>query len=89
MQTTSTNQTAALVYADVGSIHSLVVPKPMQLGDGDCVQYADIKHHRTSELHSREYNSHTGMLPQLPIIIMHVILYTVSNPTYCIYIHLF
>ena len=63
----STDQTAVLVYADVGSTLSRN-PKAntnvsLQLDD-DCVQYADLKHHQTSEIHQRECNSHTGMLPQ-------------------------
>ena len=87
----SSDQTAVLVYADVGFTLSRS-PKDntnisLQLGD-DCIQYADIKHHQTSELRSRECNSHTGMLPQLPIT-LHVILYTVSNPTHCIHTLIF
>ena len=67
----STDQTAALVYADVGSTLShnpkAKVNISLQLDD-DCIQYADLKHHQTSELYSRECNSHTGMLPQLTIL---------------------
>ena len=69
----SMDQTAALVYADVGSTLSRN-PKAnanisLQLDD-DCVQYVDLKHHQTSELHQRECNSHIGMLPgpQLTIL---------------------
>ena len=60
------DQTAALVYADVGSTLSrnpnTNVNISLQLDD-DCVHYADLKHHQTPELHQKECNSHTGMVP--------------------------
>ena len=64
----STDQTAALVYADVGSTLSRRNPNTantnisLQLED-DRVQYADLKHHQTPELRQNECNSHTGMVP--------------------------
>ena len=63
----SMDQMTALVYADVGSTLSRHNPNTantnisLQLDD-DRVQYADLKHHKTTELHQKECNSHTGML---------------------------
>ena len=62
----STDQTAVLVYADVGSTLSRNPNNAnisLQLDD-DCVQYADLEHHQqTPELHQKECNSHTGTVP--------------------------
>jgi hypothetical protein len=69
----STDQTTALVYADVGSTLSRRNPNTntnisLQLDD-DRVQYADLKHHQTPnpELRQKEWNSHTGMVPCIPV----------------------
>ena len=66
------DQMAALVYADVGSTLSCRNPNTantnisLQLDD-DRVQYADLKHRQTPELHQKECTSHTSMVPYLHI----------------------
>ena len=62
----STDQMAALVYADVGSTLSRRNPNTANISlqlDDDRVQYADLKHHQTPELRQKECTSHTGMVP--------------------------
>ena len=68
----STDQTTALVYADVGSTLSRRNPNTantnisLQLDDNH-VQYADLKHHQTPELRQKECNSHTGSYGAMPL----------------------
>ena len=66
----STDQSAGLVYADIGSTLPLnsnaKINILLQLDD-DCVQYADVKHHQDQQSPEVHYTavSNSGMLAHL------------------------